>query len=273
VCLYLVQSASPTVEVDTRRLAADTGYGRESCRLALVALSTPTSDAESSWIVKTVDAEGKHGARFRLSTRYTGSASRDWAQAVTRPPNLELRTWWINELGSSLSTLANDIFAAPHSIGRIAGRVMHALGTSESADVVSVARRAGLSPGQARRALHRLAGASLAVRTAGGWGSGTEEDLQKAAVELDVDGYLDGRAAEYAAERGAWAWWQAEHRWLSARQKRRKGRRGGTGLALFAQSERLDFPVYPRRSNKRPDHRTAKQLVKAGALRPAHIWT
>ncbi|QNE48582.1 helix-turn-helix transcriptional regulator (plasmid) [Glaciihabitans sp. INWT7] len=277
ICLYLTQSVQSTVEVDTRRLAEDTGYGRESCRLALLALAAPSidGDAESAWIVKTEDSVGIHGSRFRLSHRFsTESEDQSWAQVMTRPAELPLenRQWWIQKISSLLAPLASDTFAAPGSLGRTAGRVFAQLRPGAAVTAADIARRAQTSPGQALRALRELDRSRLAHLTDEGWARDETADLESAAWELGVTGYLDGRRDRYATERAVWSWWHAEHTWMTTRGKRRRGKQGGTALALFAQTARTEYPFYPRGADRRADHRKAKQLAAAGALRAPDIW-
>lgn len=279
VCLYLTQSAQATVEVDTRRLAEDTGYGRESCRLALLALAAPAvdDDPESAWIVKTEESSGVHGSRFRLSRKLsTEIEGQEWAQVMTRPslelPPLENRQWWIQKISHTLAPLASDTFAAPGSLGRTAGRVFAQLIPGATVTSADLARRAQTSHGQALRALRHLDRSRLAHRTTDGWSRDEEADLPAAAEHLVVTGYLERRRDRYATERAVWSWWQAEHTWMTTGGKRRRGKQGGTALALFAQTTRTEYPFYPRRPDRRADHRKAKQLAAAGALRAPDIW-
>jgi len=51
--------------------------------------------------------------------------------------------------------------------------------------------------------------------------------------------------------------------------KKRRGRRATTGVALFAQNDRPDYARYPRGPDGRGDHKQALQLVRAGILSPA----
>jgi len=274
--LYLVQAARPIVEVDVRRLAQDTGYGREACRLALLALSTPTADGDpdSAWIVRVDDADGPHGATYRLSTRFsTDPDDAKWSQVATRPAaptaGADSRTWWIRKLTTELQTLTHDVFAAPRSLGRTAGRTLAALPLGVVVTAVEAAASAGLSPGAARRSLHRLSRYGLALRVDGGWTPPDIDGRDRVAITLDVDGYLEQRADRYRVERGAWGWWQAEVTWLRRRDKRRRRRRSATTVPLFAPDSRPDFPRYPRAAGGRPDHSTARELIRAGALEPA----
>ncbi|WP_430648126.1 hypothetical protein [Agromyces sp. GXS1127] len=278
VCLYLVQAARSDVEVDTRRLSADTGYGREACRLALAALSTPDveGDAESAWLVRVDEAQGIHGARFRLSERFsTETGEPKWAQAAMRPaptaaPPAALRTWWMNTLSSHLQALAHDVFSAPGSLGRTAGRAHAQLPEEGSAELEQLQQMAGLTRPQLQRALRRLHRAGLALRTRTGWARPAPDARTAAAVELGVDGFLLERRQRYDFERYRWAWWSAECAWMRKRHKKRRGRRSPTGVALFAQNDRPDFPRYPRNSGGHPDHSTALELA-VGVLAPPRL--
>lgn len=274
VCLYLVQAARDDVEVDVRRLSAETGYGREACRLALLALSTPEmdGDVESAWLVRVADAHGVHGARFRLSKRFsTGTDEPKWSQAAMRPgpstaPATAQRSWWINRIASRFRLLADDAFAAPGSLGRTAGRVYAALPEEGAAGISELARVAGMTALQLRRALHRLQRVGLADRSTVGWRRSPSTTTEVVAVVLAVDGYLLDRRTRYEVERRVWAWWSAECAWMRKRRKKRRGRRGPTGVALFTQNDRPDFTKYPRSPTGRPDHSQARALVEAGLL-------
>lgn len=275
VCLYLVQAARHVVEVDVRRLARDTGYGREACRLALIALSTAEDpqDVESAWLVRVDPAEGAHGATYRLSERFsTATDDPKWSQAAMRPApsaGTDARTWWLNELARALEVLNHDTFAAPRSLGRSAGRVYAALSPDVPRTTLELSTASGIPAGQVRRSLRRLTWYRLSGRTSAGWIRPDVDARDQAAELLEVDGYLEARTARYDVERGTWAWWQAEVNWMRSRNKRRRRRRAPTGVALFPQNDRPDYPAYPRTRDRRADHAAARALVGAGILRPA----
>ncbi|KRE28236.1 hypothetical protein ASG80_21390 [Agromyces sp. Soil535] len=279
VCLYLSQAARVDVEVDIRRLSADTGYGREACRLALLALSTPDveNEPESAWLVRVDDARGVHGARYRLSERFsTGTDEPEWSQAAMRPspstaPAAAQRTWWINELGTRLAALAHDAFAAPGSLGRTAGRAYLHVPHEGAAEISELSIAAGMTPSQIHRALYRLQQAGLAERSKAGWHRSPVITRDFVAIALGVDGYLLERSTRYDIERGVWAWWSAECAWMRKRHKKRRGRRATTGVALFAQNDRPDYTRYPRSRTGRPDHALARALVEAGILSPERV--
>ncbi|MCD5348431.1 helix-turn-helix domain-containing protein [Agromyces sp. S2-1-8] len=278
VCLYLVQAARADVEVDTRRLSADTGYGREACRLALAALTAPDveDDAESAWLVRVEDAHGIHGARFRLSERFSTEAGEpEWAQAAMRPaptaaPAAALRTWWINTLSSHLQALAHDVFAAPGSLGRTAGRAYAHLPEEGTAEPEQVQQTAGLTRPQLQRALRRLHRAGLATRTPAGWARPEPDARTAAAVELGVDGFLLERAWRYDLERARWTAWCDEVTWLKRRRKPRRGSRHGRGpgdVALFGSAR--PRRRYARTPDGRPDHRAELALAATRVDLPA----
>ena len=277
VALYSVQAARQIVEVDIRRLARDTGYGREACRLALIALSTPEElhDAESAWLVRVAAAEGVHGATYRLSHRFsTEVTDSKWSQAATRPSptaGSDARAWWLNRLSDFLQQLAHDTFAAPRSLGRTAGRIYAALSADVSRSPAEISTLSGISFGQVRRSLRRLAWHNLTSRTLTGWTRFKPDHRLQVAIQLGVDGYLEDRIARYDVERGTWAWWNAELTWMRRRHKRRRGRRAPTGVTLFAQNDRPDYPRYPRARAGRFDHGAAASLVAAGILRTQKI--
>lgn len=272
VSLYLVQAARHVVEVDVRRLARDTGYGREACRLALIALSTPEDpqDAESAWLVRVDPAEGAHGATYRLSERFSTAADDSkWSQAAMRPAasaGTDARTWWMTELTLALQAINHDTFAAPRSLGRTTGRVYAALSPDAARSPTDVSTLSGVSPAQVRRSLRRLVWCGLGARTSAGWIRPAVDGRDQVAEQLDVDGYLEARTARYDVERGTWAWWQAEVNWMRRPNKRRRRRRAPTGVALFPQNDRPDYPAYPRSSDRRADHVAARHLVRAGIL-------
>ena len=277
VALYSVQAARQIVEVDIRRLARDTGYGREACRLALIALSTPedSQDAESAWLVRVDAAEGVHGATYRLSQRFSTEATDSkWSQAATRPSptaGSDARTWWLNLLADSLQQLAHDTFAAPRSLGRTAGRTYAALSPDVSRSPAELSTLSGISVGQVRRSLRRLAWHGLSSRTSTGWNRPELDHRDRVAVQLGTAGYLEARIERYDVERGTWAWWNAELTWMRRRHKRRRGRRAPTGVTLFAQNDRPDYPRYPRARGGRFDHIAAAALVAGGILRSEKI--
>jgi hypothetical protein len=282
VCLYIVQAARLDVEVSSRRLSEDTAYGRTSCDSALIALSTPDieGDPESAWLVKVADTNGVHGARYRLSKRFsTETENLKWAQAAMRPAPIHpsphtLRTWWITHLSTHLATLTHDVFAAPHSLGRTAGRVFAQLPQDGATSVPQLARAAGLSDSQTRRAIRRLHGAGLAGRSRDGWSRKALERRDEVAQQLGVAGYLVHRAWRYSVERARWAAWCEEVAWLRRRRKPRRGSRHGRApgnVALFGTAP--PRRRYSRDSAGVPDHRAELVFAAARVASPGdEVW-
>jgi hypothetical protein len=143
------------------------------------------------------------------------------------------------------------------------------LSPTAAQSLADVAASSGVSIEQTRRSLRRLAQHGLAVRDAAGWVRPEADHRDQVAIALGVDGYLRERLARYDIERGTWAWWQAELTWMRRRHKRRRRRRAPTGVTLFAQNDRPDYPKYPRRAGGGFDHATARGLIRDGVLRPA----
>lgn len=272
VCLYALQAVNADVEVDIRRLADDTGYGREACRLALLALTS--ADAGRPWLTRTADAEGPHAARYRLPETFsTGTENKEWSQGVTRPAPQPARastagptsrTALIQELGTRLADLAHDVFTAPRSLGRAAGRALRSLPRSGTATVGDIAVATGEPADAVRRKLRRLHAHGLAERTDGAWSRSSTERRDAVAAQLGASGYLASRKARYDAERAVWAWWSAEVGWMRTPGKKRKRRAPGA-LPLGA-AEPGDFPRYPRGPDGSPNHRQARLYVDAGEL-------
>lgn len=276
LCLYMAQSAQLVVEADIRRLSADTGYGRSTVHTALQVLARPRDEGdESAWIVRVGESEPPHGQRYRLSERFsTGLDDHNRTQVLARPgasATPRNRGYWITRLSHELTPLRHDTFAAPGSLGRTAGLVFKYLPLRGETSVAELSSRTGLDADRVRSALHRLEYHGLARRIAGAWSRDEEAALDQVAEELEVVGYLEARRACYNVERGVWAWWQAEYRWMTKANKKRRQRRAATGVALFAQDDRPDYPQYPRGPDHRGDHRHARRLVEAGALSPTRL--
>lgn len=277
VCWYMLRAAATTVEVNTRRLAADTGYSHEACRQALHALT----DADLPWLVRVQDADGRHAPRYQLAARFERPAGRlstenegsELAQVATPPaPAPPLPRWrhLTGVLGVKLSTLARDVFCSPGSLGRAAGRVLQLLPPAEPlawTHTDQIASRLGSTLGHARRLLRRLHSAGLVHRQPMGWArtgpSARVDPLEAAAVVLGVDGYLAARADRYTAEQGRWEWWLAEVAWLNLpRDEKRRTRRARGDGAPLPGLEGGHYPAYPRREDRSPDHVAALQTVR-----------
>ncbi len=274
LCLYITQSAQLTVEADVRRLSADTGYGRTTVHTALQRLAQPTSDSpESAWIVRVGEPEGPHGQRYRLSEKFsTEDHPHDRTQVPARPAGhapTPTHAYWLTHLHNRLRPLRHDTFAAPHSLGRTTGVIYAALHPDAITTVDELRTTTGLDADRIRKALDRLSFHRLAHRGPAGWIRADHDSLDQAADVLDVAGYLERRRAAYGNERALWEWWSAELAWMRKPNKKRRGRRAATGVALFAQNDRPDYARYPRGPDGRGDHKQALHLVRAGILSPA----
>lgn len=257
ICLYMVQAVRLDVEADARRLAAETGYGRESCRLALHWL------VSTGWLDPARAAAGVRGAAYRPSEAFsTEEKTPEWAQAATRPHTPpDLRSWWIQELGWKLFTLAQDCFAAPRSLGRNAGVVYQLLPEESTAPTSHLAFTLGRDATSVRRELLRLHAAGLVEHVPDGWFR-TGTSPHEVAVRLGVNGHLAKRAERYDLERQVWAWWQAEYQWMKKPWRERRRRPHATSLELHAVG-RSPGVRYPRGPDGRADHRAARTLVSA----------
>lgn len=298
LCLFMLQAASTTVEADCRRLALHIGYGKTTTAEALRELATPLveGDAESAWIVRVGEAEGKRGQRYRLSKRFsTGNQVPNRTLSSHVPPGspLPLRDRWFRELSARLQVLNLDVFAAPHSLGRHAGNVyrhllvlprevpliIDAAGTvmqdlttvqhSEGTDVAALSHRTGLSQAQVRVELDKLARVWLAVPLSAGWARQpmNEDGMRALALHLDVDGYLETRAVRYRYERERWDQWLNQVTWIhksDSHGRRRPARPDSTAVPLFESATiRGRDPKYPRKPDGSWDHSAALRLIAA----------
>lgn len=293
LCLFMVQSASTTVEADCRRLALHTGYGKTTTAEALRELTAPLvdGDAESAWIVAEGHPERGRGQRYRLSKRFsTEDHLTNRTQALHGPPPSALahRDRIIRELGSRLEILNQDVFAAPHSLGRHAGNVYrhlteisgdlplsvdnvgnvnieHAEMIGESGtDVAALSHRTGLSFAQVRAELAKLERVWLAVPLSAGWARPPMKNMHIVAMHLDVAGYLEDRGRRYQYERERWGLWLNEVDELSKRRRRRGPRPDPTSVPLFEDSPaRARKPRYPRKLDGSWDHSTALRIIAA----------
>lgn len=253
LCAYMLQAASTEVEADTRRLAIDTGWSERRIGEVLTLLT----DDVDGWIRRAGDrVDQARGQRFRLHPRFSTTVeTRSRAQVLARPPRphpLEARSLLLTELQARLHTLRSDTFAAPHSLGRAAGRIYQALSPTQVASVADVSADTGFTMRQTGTYLRRLAQHGLARRTSRGWLLGAT-DVERVAKALLVAGYLDHRAARYRAERARWTLWLDELRWRRQRGKRKPRRRRFDQLTLTGLGERVRVR-YPRGPGGRAQH-------------------
>lgn len=263
LCLLSLQAVNGAVEASDRSLSALVPVGRETARQALLRL------AEDGWIALEAEAAGNRASKWRLRDFSTGSGGSEWSQ-VSPPPSAPsgalLRKHRIQELSDRLQLQNHDVFAAPGSLGRAAGRVYAAVTAHELTAVSEISRASQVSPVQARRALRSLARYQLLEQAAGYW-QRAADNRDQAALQLHVDGYLGDRRRRYLAEREAWAWWQAELEHRRAPRGRRRRRRHATQFALVrVPGASPDYPIHPRKPDGRADFAAARRIALEGIL-------
>ena len=264
VCLFMAQAARTDVEVDVRRLSAETGYGRTRAAEALRWLID-----DLGWLEQESPADGANGQKVRLAPQFfTESNDSNRTQVLARPraDSPQPLNFWTSLLGERLQSLRHDVFVSPRSLGRTAGRIYQLLSETEAVPLAQLAADSRIDPALLRRSLSRLVAEGLVSRLSTGWRRGTASARDVVAAARGVDGYLRQRAARYATERAVWAWWGAELQWMRKRDKRRKVRRQPTAVSLFVQPDRPEYARYPRGPDHRGDHVMARRLVEAGVL-------
>lgn len=265
LCLLVVQSTKQSVEASTRHLSAMTGLGRESCRTALLRLTA------EGWVCQTREADGVRAAFWRLTEFSTVRENQDRSQVPPPPPRRAgpmLRSEWISKLSDRLNGLAHDVFAAPGSLGRTAGRVFAHLTTGTPCNSQDVAERSGLRESLVRRALRRLRQNRIVTVRKDLWAARVHDGRELAAMRLRVHGFLERRRHAYEVERQAWVWWCYELSvWTTEKTRRPRRKRGALQLVLFhVAGAPPDFPMHPRRANGLMDWKAARRAVAKGVL-------
>lgn len=274
VCVYILRSARADPQINIRRLAADTGYSHRACELALRALC----DGDAPWLQRTEEGEGVLAARYRLHPRLADRATQPISteeqreklpQGITPPPSSTPAASRLQPLLRTLTTkialLNRDIFSAPGSLGRRAGRLLQQL-TEDWSLTHDIAQRSRSSYGRVRGLLHVLHQVGVVARGARGWRRADLEAIASIDAAVPTAGYLGRRALMYRAEGVQWRWWLAEKTWLKLPRKQKR-RRPAAAPALIPNAwDDLPYPAYPRTPDNRPDHRAALLLVLAGAV-------
>lgn len=263
LCILALQALSASVEADTRRLALLAGVGRETARTALLRL------ASDGWIAHARAADGPHGAHWTIDPQavipsFPGTGR---SQADPRPVGAGAaeRSTLLASLSTRTADAAHDLFTLGPGLGFHAGNV-YARTTREPLPADAIARTTGCTVDEARRVLDRLTHAGVLVLVRDGWHRRAADNRRAAAVQLDVDGRLQARAARYAVERELWAWWQAEETWMRAPRRTHPTRRPGPGqLALLPELGTNAYGAHPRTADGRADYRTARALLTGAA--------
>jgi len=167
VCLFMAQAARTEVEVDVRRISAETGYGRTRISEVLRWLT-----GELQWLEVVAPAEPPHGQLVRLAPQFsTERDDQEWTQVLARPALAEPLplNYWTSVLASRLESARHDVFVAPRSLGRAAGRVYQMLG-SESLHTFAEMEQLSLMPTAVlRRTVRRLHAAGLVEKEGSAW--------------------------------------------------------------------------------------------------------
>jgi len=265
VLLHMLEAVSLEVGVDSRRLAMETGYSKESTRLALLELCD--DEYGSPWLVKTHDADGPNSAVFKLHDRFsTDNEDTDLALAPTPPPGRADHTSpprdvLIRQLGEKIGLLAHDVFASPGSLGRSAGRVLQVMPEGSPLRVADLIVKRHLPARSVRRALLRLHSSGMIEHTASGWVRGPDI-RDRVADELGVTGYLEERAARYEFDRYLWRWWLVEQA-IAHRKRSGAGRPSPSAVPIpdVAPVDEM-FPRYPRRPDRKRDCLRARSIAR-----------
>ena len=263
LCMLALKALSASLEADTRRLALLAGIGRETARTALLRL------AADGWIEQARAADGPHAAHWTIDPQSVipSPASTSRSQADPRPAGAGSaeRSTLLATLTQRTRDAAHDLFTLGPGLGFHAGN-MYARTTTDPQPVDALARSAGCTVNQVRPALDRLTRAGVLVLTRHGWRRRSVDYRRAAAVQLDVDGRLQARAARYTVERELWAWWQAEETWMRAPRRTHPSRRPGPGqLALLPDLGTNAYGAHPRDANGRADFRMARALLSGAA--------
>lgn len=264
LCTLALQAVSARVEADTRRLALLAGIGRETARLALLRL------AADGWIARAAEADGPHGAHWRIDPAAVIHKDTDstWSQADPRPEGAgaAARTVLLNELSTRITRTRHDVFTPGRSLGLRTGNLYGRLSTTEVLTTDELALRTGSPVAWIRQRLRVLTETGLIESTPAGWISTNPTARTAVARALHVDGRLEDRARRYRAEREAWAWWQTELTWMSLpRQAKRRHRPGPGQVALLPVPGTSHYQAHPRRPDGRADFRTARAYAVAGS--------
>jgi len=155
-------------------------------------------------------------------------------------------------------------------LGHLAGRLYAEIAGRSQVTLDIAAKLLGVGVAHATVVMSRLRRHRLLIRDGSGW-TRSRRDLRDAAARAEgVLGALADRARRYTAERETWAWWQAEVTTMSTPPRQRPRRPHVTSRPIFSDqsSGERTWPRYPRSSDRRGDHKSARQLVLEGALNP-----
>jgi len=271
IAYLCLQTGKRTVAASIRDLALICGLGRTTAADALLAL------AAAGHLQRITASDGGNAAEWQLpSTLSTASGTlRSHPLNNPRPPSelFNLRSEFVTTLEGQLTNGRHDLFTRP-GLGHLAGQMYVLLSQEPTLTIDSAARLLGVSTRYTVTILSRLRHHRLIVKHINGWARAKRDLRDHAARSLGVAGLLLDRANRYRAEREVWAWWQAEVATMTTNPRSRPRRPHVSSRPLFltgGSAERV-WPRYPRGTDRRGDHRVAKQLVLDGALNPESRW-
>lgn len=178
LCLYAVRACATAIQADIRRLAIDTGIGRETARCALKRLE------RDGWISQTSHAQGREADTWKIGGTATEPARFRHARSqMNMPPARQRRDELIRRINLWLRICSHDAFAGQpewlHAGNQYATHLL--LDHSD--------RTAARIPLQALDGQARLRG---------------------------TFGRTQAKELLYERERLAWDWWLSELAWMKA---------------------------------------------------------
>ncbi|WP_233201649.1 hypothetical protein [Cryobacterium sp. Y11] len=272
VAYLTLQTGKRTVSASIRDLALMVGLSRDTARRALTAL------ASDGFLVRVALSDSGNAAEWRLSPDFSTAPRMVASQSLDnpRPPSglFNLRSSLVSTLERQLTDGRHDLFTRP-GLGHLAGKVYALLAQHPALTIDTAARLLGVSTRHTATIFSRLRRHRLIVKHVEGWARAKRDIRDLAARIVGVAGLLLDRANRYRAEREVWEWWQAEVATMNAAPRRRSKRVDVSSRPLFrdanAPGERV-WPRYPRSSDQRGDHRSARELVDMGVLNPESRW-
>jgi hypothetical protein len=195
------------------------------------------------------------------------------ASASRLPADLfNLRAQLVNALENQLTDQRHDLFSRA-GLGHLSGKVFALLRPIPALTVAAAARLLGVST--RHTILSRLRRHKLIVKHPYGWARSKWDLRDHAARTEGVAGTLANRAERSRAEREVWAWWHAELARMTTTPRARSRRVHVTSRTLEFNDNRPGerrWPLYPRHSDGRGDHRMARYWAVNGMLAPGSLW-
>lgn len=257
LCVLTLQAISADVEADIRRLALLAGIGRETARTALLRLS------EEGWIQRTREAEGPHGAHWKIRPGIDFHRDPDEArsQVAHRPPGAgaAARNALLLTLSERMTTAAHDLFTGG-ALGLYVGNV-YARCTQDFLVLEELSGIAGGDAYETVQALTQLTEAGVLRLSRHGWYKPAVDGRDAAAEAAGTRGALAARAVNYSIERELWAMWCDELEWMNTPRAQRQRRPGLGQLVLVEDLGPVRRPAHPRSADGRADFRAARHYV------------